>query len=580
MKFFRFLGFKKKPSSPWDKYYKKEEMDLEIPNTSLYEYFMENTKKYNSYNAIDYYGTKITNKELKEKIDACAKALLYYGIRKGDVVTICMPNTPEAIISFLAVNKIGAISNMVHPLSSENEIRDTLKETNSALLIVIDLDYQKIKPIIEETNVIKVVIAKASISMPFIMKAGYQLTTARKYNLPKFETKKYILWNDFLKKEDKTKKYTYVGKKNSPAVMIHSGGSTGTPKGIVLSNGNFITLAEQSKIVFDELEEKDKCLSIMPVFHGFGLGVCIYTPLCLGAECIVIPKFKADEFDKLLNKYKPEFVIGVPTLFEAMIKSEKIENLNYLKYVISGGDTLKLSLEEKINDFLHKNGANTRILQGYGMSESLAAVALEPKHIAKKHSVGIPFPSCYIGIFDSEDKEVPYGKEGEICISGPNVMLGYYNNEKETNLALHIHEDGNVWLHSGDLGYMDQDGFITYTSRLKRLIISSGYNVYPAQIEALLETHEAVMACSVVGVPHPYKVEVPKAYIVLQKGYKKTDELEEELKELCKKNLPKYAKVQYFEYRKSLPKTLVGKVDFKKLQQENMEKRRMEDEEK
>ena len=570
MKFFRFLGFKKKPNAPWSKYYPKQ--DLDIPNTTLYEYFMENTKENNDLNAMDYYGTKITYKDLKGKINEVKEALLYYGVRKGDVVTICMPNTPESIIAFLAVNKIGAISNMVHPLSSENEIKQTLKETESKLLILIDLDYKKVKHIIKETNVKKTVIVKASNSMPLLMKVGYQLKYGRKIELPSHTNKNYILWNDFIKKTNKEKKYTYVGTKNSPAVMIHSGGTTGTPKGIVLSNGNFIALVEQSKIVFDELEKGDKCLSIMPVFHGFGLGVCVYTPLCLGAECIVIPKFNANEFDKLLNKYHPEFVIGVPTLFEAMIKSEKIDNLNYLKYVIAGGDTLKASLEEKINEFMQHNGADTRILQGYGMSEALSAVALEPKHIDKKHCIGIPFPGCYIGIFDTNDIEVPYGEEGEICISGPNVMLGYYNNEKETNLALHIHNDGNIWLHSGDLGKMDEDGFITYTSRIKRLIVSSGYNVYPAQIEALLETHEAVMACSVIGIKHPYKIEVPKAFIVLNKGYKKTEELEIELRELCKKNLPKYALPYEYEFRKSLPKTLVGKVDFKKLQQEDKER--------
>lgn len=573
MKFFRFLGFKKKPNAPWSKYYSKEDMDLNIPNMSLYEYFMDNTKKCGNLNAIDYYGTKITYKELKQKINQAAEAMLYYGVRKGDVVTICMPNTPESIIAFLAVNKIGAIANMVHPLSSENEIKHTLKETESVLLILIDMDYKKVKHIIKDTHVTKTVIVKASNSMPFLMTIGYQLKFGRKIELPSKSNKDYILWNDFTKKIDLSKKYTYVGTKNAPAVMIHSGGTTGTPKGIVLSNGNFMALVEQAKVVFDELEKGDKCLSIMPVFHGFGLGVCIYTPLCLGAECIVIPKFNANEFGELLNKHHPEFVIGVPTLFEAMIKTEKIDNLNYLKYVIAGGDTLKISLEEKINNFMHHNGANTRIIQGYGMSESLAAVALEPKHIDKKHSIGIPFPGCYMGIFDTNDKEVKSGEEGEICISGPNVMLGYYNNEKETNLALHIHDDGNVWLHSGDLGKMDEDGFITYTSRLKRLIVSSGYNVYPAQIETLLESHEAVMACSVIGVPHPYKIEVPKAFIVLNPGYKKTDELEEELRELCKKNLAKYALPASYEYRKSLPRTLVGKVDFKKLQQEERDKK-------
>lgn len=581
-KFFRFLGFKQKPSSPWKKYYKTEDLNLNIPDTSLYQHFMENTKNLDSLMAINYFGKRISFKELNMKINECANAFLHQGIRKGDVVTICMPNTPEGVISFFALNKIGAIANMVHPLSSENEIKNTLIETGSVILVLIDIDYVKIKNIIEKTDVYRVIICKANNSMPLLLSLGYTVTKGYKIELP-HKDKKYIFYNDFIRqgKNYFSKKKDYNGHKNDPAVMLHSGGTTGKPKAIVLSNGNFITLSEQARIVLDEVEKGDKCLSIMPIFHGFGLGVCVYTPLCLGMECILVPQFKASEFDKLLTKYNPEAVVGVPTLFEALLKTPNADKLqlNYLKYVISGGDSLKPSLEKNINNFLFNHGANTRIIQGYGMSECLAAVALGSKKVYKPGTIGIPFPGCYIGIFSQEDEEVPYGEEGEICISGPNVMLGYYNNEKETNAALHIHKDGNVWLHSGDLGIMDTNGVIKYTSRLKRLIISSGYNVYPNQIENLLETHPAVMLSSVVSIPHPYKVEVPKAFIVLNKGYKENKELIEELKTLCKKNLPKYSQVYEYEFRKSLPKTMVGKVDFKKLQQENNERRKKENEE-
>ena len=576
MKFFRFLGFKKKPNAPWSKYYQKKDMNLSIPDISLYDNFLNSMKKYPNHNAIDYFGTKITYKDLASKVDLCAKAFLSYGIRKNDVVTICMPNTPEGVISFLALNKIGAISNMIHPLASMNEIKNDLTETGSVMMVLIDVDYEKIKDIVNDTEVYKIIIVRASDSMPFLMKFGYNLTAGKKTLLPK-KNSKYISWHEFMKNADTYQNdYHYIGKKNTPAVMLHSGGSTGKPKAIVLSNGNFVTLVEQSRIVFDELVVGDKCLSIMPIFHGFGLGVCVYTPLCVGAECILIPQFKADEFDKILTKHKPEFVIGVPTLFEAMMKSERESTLklNYIKYIISGGDTLSLSLEKRINTFLKDHGATTRIVQGYGMSECLAAISLGFKNIPEYGSIGVPFPGCYVGIFSPEDKEVPYGEEGEICISGPNVMLGYYNNEKETNAALHIHEDGNVWLHSGDLGKMNENGFIRYTGRLKRLIVTSGYNVYPVQIEELLETHPAIMQATVVGIPHPYKQQVPKAFIVLNKGYKESETLTNELKELVDKNLPKYSKIYEYEFRKSLPKTMVGKVDFRRLQEENNKQRK------
>jgi len=249
-------------------------------------------------------------------------------------------------------------------------------------------------------------------------------------------------------------------------------------------------------------------------------------------------------------------------------------NLSHVKMIVSGGDTLNKARIKKLNDFLHDHGANASLLQGYGMTEAVAAVCLDPQFAPRPGTIGIPFPSNYIKIVKpGTHKEADIDEDGELCICGPTVMLGYYNNEKETNDALHIHDDGNVWLHSGDIASMDKDGYITYKQRLKRMIVTSGYNVYPSQIEEVIERHEAVMDCSVIGVPHPYKVEVAKAYIALKQGYRDTPKLRQELLELCKKNLAAYSVPKEFEFRKSLPKTMIGKVDFRKLQQENNEKR-------
>ena len=294
---------------------------------------------------------------------------------------------------------------------------------------------------------------------------------------------------------------------------------------------------------------------------------------------VLIPAFKASEFDKLITKYKPTVLVGVPTLFEALTTNNKMKNvrLDNLKYVITGGDSLNKVKVEKINDFLHAHGAKTNFTQGFGMTEAVAAVSFDLKYASRPGSVGIPWPGTYIKIVKpGTDVEVPYNTDGEICISGPTVMLGYYNDEKETNDALHIHKDGNIWLHSGDIGSMDEDGFITYKQRLKRMIISSGYNVYPSQIEEILERHPAVLDSSIIGIPHPYKVEVPKAYIVLKNGFKENNKLKNELIELCEKNLAKYSIPKEWEFRKSLPKTIVGKIDFRKLQEENMRRRKNE----
>lgn len=561
--------------TPWTKYYKKEDRKIKIEDITIYQMLVKNNASRDKNVAINYYGTLITYKELFYKINQAANAFRSQGIRRGDIVTICMPNTPEALIAFYAINKIGAVANMIHPLSGEQEIKNYLISTHSVMLIMIDICYEKVKNVIKETDVYKTIVTSASDSMGFLLTFGYQVTQGYKIKKPK-RSEEYVYWKDFIRKGlnyRDTAEIT-VGK-DTPAVILHSGGTTGNPKGIVLSNGNFNALSTQAKIVFSEVGPKDKVLAIMPIFHGFGLGVSINAPLALGCEVILVPQFNAKKFDKLLEKYKPNILFGVPTLFEALINTNNEHlNLSMVKYVISGGDSLSPALERRINVFLANHKARIQISQGYGMTESLAAVAVAFGKANKPGSIGIPLPSNYIKIVKPRTQdEVPYGEDGEICISGPTVMLGYLDNEKETNEMLQIHKDGLIWLHTGDMGTMDEDGVIFYRQRIKRMIISSGYNIYPAHVEQVIEEHPAVLKCTVVGIPHPYKIEVPKAYIVLKNGYKPLS-VRKSIREHCKKNLAAYAIPYEFEYRKSLPKTLIGKVDFKKLQEENSEHRK------
>ncbi len=579
MKFFSLIGFKKKPQAAWKKYYDKKDMNFDVPNISIYQYLKNKslTNNYKDNIAIEYYGTKITYTEFYRNIDKVAKAFRSQGIRCGDVVTILSANTPEAVISFYALNKIGAVANMVHPLSGENEIKEALNRYSTVMLVTMDIAYSKVKNIINDTEVYKTIIISAKDSMPTLMKIGYEVTQGYKVEKPK-KSEDFIYWKDFIKFGEKYSKDKVAEetKRDTPAVILHSGGTTGTPKGIVLSNGNFNAATIQSERALPDLNRDDVILAIMPIFHGFGLSVSITDAFAVGAKVVLIPTFKASEFDKLLTKNKPSVLVGVPTLFEALTTNERMKdvNLSNLKYVIGGGDTLSKKRVEAINKFLHEHGANTNFTQGFGMTEAVACVSFDLKFASRPGTVGIPWPGTYVQITKpGTDEPVQFGEDGEICICGPTVMLGYYNNEKETNEALHIHKDGNVWLHSGDIGSMDKDGFITYKQRLKRMIVTSGYNVYPSQIEEVIERHPAVMDSSVIGVPHPYKVEVAKAFIALKQGYKDTPKLRAEIEELCKKNLAAYSVPKEFEFRKSLPKTMIGKVDFRKLQQENNEKR-------
>lgn len=570
---FNLFKIKKDIPAPWKKYYDDNEFNIKIPNISIYEQIKRTCLRYPNNIAIEYLGNKIKYKKFLKKIDRCAISFKYNGVKKGDIISICLPNVPEALICLYALNKIGAIGNMIHPLSAEEEIKESLISTKSKYLVMIDMFYSKVKNIISSTNVKKVIFVSASNSMKFYMKLPYKIMNIKKYehyHLNKLYTNWFLfnLKSLFVNKKNiKFKKYT----KNTPAVILHSGGTSGKPKNVVIQNRAFLLLTEQDKVIVKNMNVGEGCLAIMPNFHGFGLAVSMHVQIACGYKCILVPTFDPKKFDVLLNKTKPSIIFGVPTLFEALINSNNVKNLDLsnLKYVISGGDTLPKTLEDDVNRYLIKHNADTIITQGYGLTEALSAICLGTKKINKSGSIGIPMPGNYIKIINPATRErCKYNEVGEICIHNKALMLGYLNNETETNEALQMHDDGHIWLHTGDLGYMDEDGFTFYKGRSKRMIICSGYNVYPSHIESVIESHPAVLQCSVVGMPHPYKKEVPKAFIVLKSGFHGLF-IKSEIKEFCKKNLEHHMVPYKFIYRKSLPKTKIGKVDFRKLMEDD-----------
>ena len=572
--FGKLLNKDKYKDEPWLKHYSEEERNLKITDKTIYEYLKSRVERYN-YNlvALNYFGKKITYRELFNKIEQASKSLLTYGVKEGDVVTICMPNTPEAIICFYACNNIGAVANMVHPLSAPEEIKQYLLETNSKFMLMIDLAYEKVNSIIDSTLLQKVIVVSAKDSMPTLLKIGYQITKGFRIKKPSFRNFNYVRWSEFLLKGILYRKDIEHNMSDKDiALILHSGGTTGVPKGILLSNSNFNALAQQAEIIISRVRAKDKVLTILPVFHGFGLGVCVHCPLCISMEVILMPQFDNKRFSKIVKEDKPQVLAGIPTLWESMINNKDLvgTDMSQLKYVISGGDYLTEGLEQKINSFLRKNGAAISVTKGYGMTESVAATAFTVDGTNEPCSVGIPLPTnkCCICVPKTQDR-LPFGEEGEICISGPTVMVGYLDNEKETNMVLQKHEDGNIWLHTGDMGYLSPEGILYFTQRLKRMIISSGFNVYPSQIEEVIERHPDVLKCSVIGVPHPHKMQVAKAYIVLKPNKKESSKIKKEIKELCEQNLAKYSWPKEYEFRESLPKTLLGKVNYRELENEN-----------
>lgn len=565
---------KSKFVKPWHEYYDDIPTHLEYPKVSIYELIEETALKYPNNYAYEYFGQTITYKEFIKKIRTVASAFRKIGVKKKDRVTICMANTPSAIISFYAVNMIGATANMVHPLSSENEILLYLKASESKFLLTIDIAYDKISKIIDKTSLEKVIISAPSDDLGPIKSTLYWFFKGRKIKIKKDD--KSIFFKDFYQlgnsNEDNLLNPSLY---NEEAVILYSGGTTGDPKGITLSNMNFNALAMQCNVMCATAKEKDSILAIMPIFHGFGLGVCIHTVLYIGMKCILIPDFSARKFGSLIKKYKPNFIVGVPTLFEALLKNNSLRknDLSSVRCVISGGDNLSIELKKKVDTFLKEHGSKTTIREGYGLTECVGASCLTPNNHYQEGSIGIPMPdTTYKIVKIGTHDELPPNEDGEICINGPTVMMGYLNDESETAQVLRKHEDGKMWLHTGDIGNIDEKGFVYFKQRLKRMIVSSGYNLYPSYIENVINTHPAVLTSTVIGIDHPYKVQVAKAFIVLKDGYKSNHSMKKSIKEHCEKNLAKYSLPYEYEFRTSIPKTKIGKVAYLELEKEEKKK--------
>ena len=561
-------------AAPWLKYYGNTPASLEYPHKTMYEMVEAAAKRHPNHVAYVFMGKKTTYTEFMKRIQAAAQGLYKMGIRKGDKVTICMANTPQALDCFYALNRIGAIPNMIHPLSASQEIAFYLNFSKSKAVLTLDQFYYKVAEILPQLeNPTEILIAKVVDELPAPLSALYPLTKSARA-VKKLPKAGYTLWYDMVKAGKNTKLPAQKSRYDSCGAILYSGGTTGTTKGIMLSNLNFNALALQtiaaSGFSMEEISNM-KMLSVMPVFHGFGLGIGIHTPLVAGGTCILIPQFNVKVYAKTLMKQKPNLIPGVPTLFEALLRTEDLEgaDLSFLKGIFSGGDSLSPELKKKVDAFLREHNCSEQIREGYGTTECVTASCLTPKDYARQGSIGVPFPDTFYKIVEpGTTNEVEANIEGEICISGPTVMLGYMDNPEETRQTLRRHYDGRIWLHTGDLGHMDQDGFVYFRQRIKRMIVTSGYNVYPSQLENIIDANEKVLISCVIGVKDPYRVQKVKAYVVPMPGVEPTEELKKEILDYCSGRIAKYAMPREIEFRKELPKTLVGKVAYRVLEEE------------
>ncbi|MFX1488271.1 MAG: AMP-binding protein [Promethearchaeota archaeon] len=537
---------------PWLKFYDSHVPEyLDYPRTTMYKAVVKTAETYSDSIAYDFMGQESTYQQLISNIDQCAKALANLGLTKGDRMTISMPTSPQGIICFYAINKLGAIASMIHPLSPPKQIEFFLNLSKSSFALTLDSVYPNLEKIMNNTNLKALILTQLGNNETEIPKSS-----------------KVFWWKEIM-----AESYQEISEPamhpDEMAVILYSGGTTGVPKGIMLSNYNFITEGTQVATWMD-LSDKDSALAILPIFHGFGLGVCINAIFMGGGKSILVPSFTPDLVADLIKDKKPTLLFGVPTLFEALNRNPKFQNTNlsFLKAAFCGADTLPRTTKEKFEEICRNNGSNVQLREGYGLTEAVTGICAMPLGEYREGSIGIPFPNMMMKVVEIDSiHEAAINQEGEICINGPAVMLGYLDKPEETVKTLKTHDDGKIWLHTGDIGIMDSDGFLYFKIRLKRMIKSSGFNVYPAQVEDILYKHPEILEACVIGVPDEKQVKKVKAFVVLKDPNKESSEMETQIIQFCQENLIKWSCPREIEFTKQLPKTLVGKIDFKKLEE-------------
>lgn len=558
---------------PWLKYYNENNIDKERLNCSAYDYMKHYNINNLSYNAINYMGSIITYKELLDKIDEVTKSLINLNVKSGDVVTLIMANIPENIYLFYAINRLGAVANIIDPRLKTDEIIDIVNNNKSKLVIAIDsfMNKKNILNIKKNSNIENIVLVNPLETLKNNKLISFAISCKEKINYH-LSNKNFIRWSDFVN-NGRNVTLSDIPKyaEEKDAIMVRTGGTTGKPKIVVLSNKNLNEMVNQHFLGEYNFNKKDLFLNFLPPFIAYGICGATHMPLVLGLENILIPKFDAKDFPKLMKKYKPNVVFGGPILYEKMMNSKKTKNvdLSSLRVPVSGGDTMNIELENKINKYFEDNNCYHTIGQGYGMTEVSSSACYSKENSYVEGSVGIPLINNSISIFDIDTmEEKMVNEEGEVCIKTNTMMSGYFNNEIENNNVIKIHEDGSTWVHTGDIGKMNSNGNLFVIGRMKRMIVSNGSKIFPISIESIICKNPYVESCVVVGAEHKTLRHVPVAHIVLNDNNIDKEKLIDELNFEIKKELPDYYLPFIYVFRRNMPLTSIDKIDYKMLEQE------------
>ena len=571
---------------PWQKYYSKEAITASIPELTAYQYRVSQNEDNLSTKAIMYYGKKISYKNYIDMIDETARRLYNLGITEGEVVTVMSVANPELEVLFYALNKLGAVINLIDVRSDYKQIKKYLMEVKSSEVVVMDNFLPEFDKCMEDEdidNIVENVITLSpynSVLFPFNVLAEKKSRKEDSTLYSKIDEikkkNKYMTWNDLMS----VHKYRYPRypryKKNMVAALVHTGGTTGVPKTVKLSNENFNAMAIQYKSLNANYNKGDTFLNGIVPFVAYGIVVTIHMPMCLGMTNIIAPILSPKEFTEFMIKYKPNHTITVPTYVEHFVHDRKADSINWkcLKNLGIGGDYFPEQSEIYVNEFLKNHGSSSIAEKGYGMTENSSTAGVCLVGVNKTNSLGIPLPLNTYGIFErGTDKELKYGEEGEICITGPTEMLGYLDNEEEERKVIKIHSDGKKWIHSEDVGIIDEDGFLFFKGRYKRLIPHGGFKLYPSYIEGVIMKHPDIDNCCVISIPDKVYGASPEAHVVIKKdSVSELKKLKEELIKLCQDKLPSYSQPEDFIFEEDLPLTSVGKVDYKKVEKMRIKK--------
>ena len=562
-----------KPSEEkrWLDKYPEQWRNSNYSHHTLYMYLkLCNENNYNS-TAIDYYGSKYTFKEMIDQIDYFADCYASWGIKKGDMILFLNVSVPETVFSLYALNKIGAIPVFIEPRMSKSRIEHFINITKVKTMVILDLVYPKIEDLISKYELNTVFVQNAYSSLP-LFKSIYKTLTTKKPKITYNSVVKHF--DDLLVKFPSTKAVEAPYEEGRVAVITQTGGTTGIPKGVMLTDDSLNSVAHSVKCSYIGVKPGDKFLNIMPIFTSYGISNGIITAFSYGATSILIPDFKPERFPGLMKKYNPHSVIGVPTFFESLTSSKKLKNAEFdnLIFPVTGGDYMNLALERKMDEFFKQHGSKSRILQGYGLSETSAATSFSFNGYVKEESVGVPLLNSTIGIFNPETlEELDYNQTGEICISGPSIMKGYFKNEEETNKVMKLHPDGKLWIHSGDLGYLDEDGYLFFSGRVKFVIPRfDGHKNYPSQIEKVALMHPGIINCSVIGCKDREHSHGMYPLIIAELADKNSNQqkIRSEVLDICKKNLEDRGQPCGVVFVEKIPLTLVGKNDVVSLTKE------------